>query len=236
MRTTRTNVGLLLGLVALVLLGVVGGSFGSTSELTLVEDQKEVIGNGAFAALFAAMIGVMAMTSEVRHGTIRATFVFTPERTRVVVAKVMASSLVGFVFGALGAGLALGAGVALIRARGFDVLVDSGDVGRLLFGTIVLSGLWAAFGVGLGALVRNQVLAIMTLVAWVFVVETLMVQYLPGAARYAPGVAGTAITGDTISGSSIDLLSAPVGAAVLAAYAAAFAVAGAGAVSRRDVT
>ena len=236
MATTRTNIGLLLGLVALILLGVVGGAFSRTADLSLVEDQREVIGNGAFAALFAAMIGVMAMTSEFRHGTIRATFVFTPARTRVVVAKVLASSLVGVGFGALGAGLALGAGVALIRARGFDVAIDSGDVARVLVGTMVMSALWAACGVGIGALLRNQALAIIALFAWVFVAEVLMLQYLPGMGRYAPGVAGTAITGDTVSNSSVDLLSAPAGAAVLAAYAAAFVVAGGLAVSRRDVT
>ena len=108
MATTRTNLGLLLGLVALILFGVIAGSFGSESDLSLLENQRELIGNGSFAAVFAAMIGVMAMTSEFRHGTIRATFVFTPARTLVVAAKVLASILVGIGFGALGAGLALG--------------------------------------------------------------------------------------------------------------------------------
>jgi ABC-2 type transport system permease protein len=236
MRTTRTNLGLLVGLVALVLFGVIAGSFGSESDLSRPENQRELVGNGAFAAAFAAMIGVMAMTSEFRHGTIRATFVLTPERTRVVAAKVLASFLVGVGFGALGAGLGLGTGVAMIRARGYDVLIDSGDVRSLLLGTIVMSALWAALGVGLGALVRNQVLAIVGLFAWVFVVEILIFQYLPGVGRFAPGAAGTAIAGNTVGESSVHLLSAPVGAALLAAYAAAFVLAGALVVSRRDVT
>jgi ABC-2 type transport system permease protein len=77
MRTTRTNLGLLAGLVALVLLGVIGSAFGGESDLSLPENQRELVGNGAFGAAFAALIGVMAMTSEFRHGTIRATFVFT---------------------------------------------------------------------------------------------------------------------------------------------------------------
>ncbi len=124
----------------------------------------------------------------------------------------------------------------LIRARGYDVLIDAGDVRKLLLGTIVMSGLWAALGVGLGALVRNQVLAIVGLFAWVFVVEILIFQYLPGVGRYAPGAAGTAMTGDTVGDSSVHLLSAPLGAAVLAAYACALAVAGGLALSRRDVT
>jgi len=236
LRTTRTNAGLLLGLVALILFGVVAGAFSSESDLGLAENQRELIGNGGFAAVFAALIGVMAMTSEFRHGTIRATFVFTPFRHLVVAAKVLATVLVGAAFGALGAGLALGTGTVMIQARGYDVLVDSGDVRKLLLGTIVMSALWAAIGVGFGALVRNQVFAIVGLFAWVFVVEVLAFQYLPEAARFAPGAAGTAMTGDTVGDSSVNLLSAPAGAAVLAGYAAAIVLACTLVTSRRDVT
>lgn len=236
MRTTRTNLGLLLGLVALMLFGVLAGGFSSEADLSLSENQRELVGNGAFAAAFAALIGLMAVTSEFRHGTIRATFVFTPARIRVIVAKALASIFIGIAFGALGASLALGTGVAVIRGRGYGILIDAGDVRRLLLGTIVMSALWAALGVGMGALVRNQVFAIVALFAWVSVVEALIFQYLPQVGRYAPAAAGTAMTGDTMGDSSVHLLSAPVGAAVLAAYAAGFVVAGAAAVSRRDVT
>jgi ABC-2 type transport system permease protein len=233
--TTKTNLGLLLGLVALILFGVLAGGFSSEADLSLRENQRELVGNGAFSAAFAALLGLMAVTSEFRHGTIRATFLVTPGRVRVVAAKALASILIGIGFGALGAALALGTGVALIRGRGFDLLIDAGDVRRLLIGTIAMSALWAALGVGMGALVRNQVFAIVALFAWVFVVEALTFQYLPQIGRYAPGAAGTAMTGDTVGDSSIQLLSAPAGAAVLAAYAAAFVLAGATAVARRDV-
>jgi hypothetical protein len=236
LRTTRTNLGLLLGMVALIVFGVIAGGFSSEADLSVAANQRELIGNGTFAAVFAALIGVMAMTSEFRHGTIRATFVFTPARARVVAAKALAGMLVGIGFGAVGSALGLGAGLAMIRARGFDVLITSVDVRRLLLGTIAMSALWAVAGVGVGALVRNQVMAIVGLFAWVFVVEVLVFQHFPEAGRYAPGAAGAAMTGDTVGDSSVDLLSAPAGAALLAAYAAALALIGAAAVSRRDVT
>jgi ABC-2 type transport system permease protein len=236
MATTRTNVGLFLGMIVLILFGVFGGAFNGEADLSDLETQREVVGNGSFAAVFAAMIGVMAMTSEFRHGTIRATFVFTPARGRVVGAKVLASLVVGIAFGALGAGIALGTGTAIVRARGYGVLLDSGDVRSLLLGGIVMSALWAALGVGLGALVRNQVAAIVGLFAWVFVVEILVFQYLPGLGRYAPGAAGTAMTGDILGDSSVDLLSPPVGGLLLAAYAAAFVLVGMVLIKRRDVT
>jgi ABC-2 type transport system permease protein len=237
MRTTRTNLGLLLGLVALVLFGVVaGGLTDSKSDLSLPENQRLLIGNGGFAAVFATLVGVMAMTSEFRHGTIRATFVFTPARIRVVVSKALASLLVGAGFGALGVGLALASGAVVIRARGFDLLIDAGDVRRLALGTIVMSALWAALGVGIGAVLRNQVLAVVGVLVWAFVVELLIYEFLPGVGRYAPVAAGTAITGDSFGDSPIELLSAPAGAALLAGYAAALVVAGALVTARRDVT
>jgi ABC-2 type transport system permease protein len=236
LRTTRTSLGLLLGLVVLILFGVIAGAFGAEADLSQLDNQRELVGNGAFAAVFASLVGVLAMTSELRHGTIRATFLVTPNRTRVVVAKALASLLAGVAFGALGVGLALGVGVALVRARGYDVLLSSGDVRRLVLGTIVMSGLWAALGVGLGALVHNQVLAIVGLFVWVFVVEVLVLEYLPGAGRFAPGAAGTAMTGSTVGDSSTQVLSAPAGGAVLAAYAAMCVLAGVVATNRRDVT
>ena len=236
MRSTRTNVGLLLGLVGVILFGVVAGSFGTEAELSLLDDQRELVGNGAFAAAFAALIGVLAMTSESRHGTIRATLVFTPARPLVVFAKVLASALVGIAFGALGAALALGAGVVTIRGHGHDVLLDSGDIGRLLLGTIVMAALWAALGVGVGGVLRNQVLTIVGLFGWVFVIETLLLRHLPDVGRYAPGAAGTAVTGDTVGDSTVDLLAPVTGGVLLAAYALVFVVAGAFVTSRRDIT
>ena len=237
MRTTRTNLGLLLGLVALVLFGVVaGGLAGSESDLSLVENQRSLVGNGGFSAVFAALIGVMAMTSEFRHGTISARFRLRagthpgglrqggckPPRRRGLRSA--------------GAGLALVSTAVVLRARGFDLLIDAGDVSRLALGTIAMSALWAAFGVGLGALLRHQVLAIIGVFLWIFVVELLTYQYLPGVGRYAPVAAGTAITGDSLGNSPVHLLSAAAEGALLAGYAAAFVLVGALVTARRDVT
>ena len=234
--STRTSAGLLAGLVALILFGVIAGAFGSEADLSLAENQRELVGNGSFAAVFAALVGVLAMTSEFRYGTIDATFAFTPARERVVAAKALAGLLAGTGFGALGAGIALGAGVVMIRARGLDVLVGGADVRRVVLGGLVMSGLWAVLGVGLGALVRNQVAAIAGLFAWVFIVEILVFEQLPAVGRYAPGVAGTALTGDPVGDSSAHLLTPSIGGGLLAAYAAAFVLAGALATRRRDLT
>ena len=60
----------------------------------------DVFGRGEFlGALFAALLGALSITTEIRHGTIRPTFLFTPRRGRVLWAKVWASVLIGAGFG-----------------------------------------------------------------------------------------------------------------------------------------
>ena len=84
MRSTRTNLGLLAGMVALISLTVLlTGSITKAPELAGHDNQHGLLSAGTAGALFAALIGVMAITSEFRHGTIRPTFVVTPQRRRV---------------------------------------------------------------------------------------------------------------------------------------------------------
>jgi ABC-2 type transport system permease protein len=236
MRTTRTNLGLLLGLVGLVLLGVLVGILTSDdSALAVKVNQAELLAGATAGTAFATLVGVLSVTSEFRHGTIRATFVVCPVRRRVIAAKVLASLLLGICFGLLAEALAFGAAVGALEARGAELLLDSGDVIQMFVGGAGMAALWAALGVGFGAIVRHQVPAVLALLFWALVVESLLIQFTPGLARYLPGPAGTAMTGDTDGDGAMQLLSWPAGAAVLAAYAAVAVAAGAAVIARRDV-
>ena len=94
LRSTRTNLGLLAGMIALILVFLLTiGLTGTSSDLADHDHQHRLFSVGTQAALFATLIGVMAITSEFRHGTIRSTFVVTPHRGRVIAAKVVSSLL-----------------------------------------------------------------------------------------------------------------------------------------------
>jgi ABC-2 type transport system permease protein len=98
----------------------------------------------------------------------------------------------------------------------------------------VAAALWAAIGVGIGAVVRNQVPTLIGICAWLLFVEGLLVGDVAGVGnvgRFAPGAAAAAI-----SGLDPDKLVAPVvGLVLLALYATAAALAGSLATARRDV-
>jgi ABC-2 type transport system permease protein len=237
LRSTRTALGLLAAALGLVLFAVLlhGLGVGTENADTASEQLTTVLGPGErLGVLFAALLGAMSITAEIRHGTIRPTFLTTPWRGRVVAAKVSASILIGAGFGLVaGAGAAL-AGATALRSRGMDVLLDGGDYLQLVGGTAAAAALWAAIGVGVGAVVRNQVPALIGLCAWLLFVEGLLVGDVAGVGefgRFAPGAAGAAL-----GGLDPDTLLAPaVGLVLLVLYATAAAVIGSVVTSRRDV-
>jgi ABC-2 type transport system permease protein len=174
----------------------------------------------------------MSITAEIRYGTIRPTFLVTPWRSRVVAAKVVASILIGAGFGLAAGVVATGVGAGALRARGIDVQLDSGDYALMLAGGAAAAALWAAIGVGVGAVVRNQVPALVGICAWILFVEGLLVgDTLEDIGRLTPGAAAAALSGQERAA----LLPPALALLLLALYAAAAALTGARATARRDV-
>ena len=233
MRSTRTNLGLLAGMIALTLLSVlVNGLVLSAAELSGHDNQHTLVSAGTSGALFASLIGVMAITSEFRHGTIRSTFLVTPDRNRVIAAKVVASLLMGIAFGLVAIALSFGIGYAILAGRGIDFALDTNHVVLLVLGTLVMTALWAALGVGLGAVVTNQVFAVIGMIVWAFFIDNLVRALVPDVGRFTPVGASDAVT----AGFADYLLAPALGGLLLIAYAVAFVAAGALLVARRDVT
>ncbi len=231
-RSTRTTLGLVLGMVFLIVLfSLLAGLVTKAPELTTVEDQREMLSEGSFAGVFSALAGIMLVTSEYRYGTIRPTFLITPIRSRVLVTKVAAGVLAGVVFGIAGEALGFGIGYACLAGRGIDYALDGGQTALLLAGTVAATGLWGGIGVALGALVRNQVGAIIALLAWGFVAENLLFALVPDVGRLGPVHAQDALIGL----STEHLLHATAGALILVAWAAVLSVGGVAVAVRRDV-
>ena len=232
-RSTSTNFGLLLTMFGLVLLAVLlHGLTLPADRLASASEQVQVFRFGPLlGVLFAGLAGAMSITGEIRYGTIRPTFLITPRRGRVIAAKIVAGGLVGTVFGLAAVGAAIGLGSAALAARGIPIALDGGDYMLMPAGSIAAAALWAPIGLGLGALLRNQVATLAAIFLWVFFVENLLLDFVPGAGRLAPGAAAAALTG-------LDrgtLLAPAVGAPLLALYAGTIAGAGAFATLRRDV-
>ena len=232
-RSTRTTIGLLLGMIALILLfTLLTGLLASASALHTAEDQRAFLSLADLAGVFSALAGVMLVASEYRYGTMRPTILFTPHRSRVLASKVIAGILAGIAFSIVGEAIGWALGYAIISGRGIPFALSSGDSVQLVLGGLGSVALWGAIGVGLGAMLRNQVGAVITLLAWAFVVNPLLFGLVPSIGRFMPTYAGDALIGLTTS----HLLPAVAGGVVLVGWTALLAAVGIALTARRDVT
>jgi ABC-2 type transport system permease protein len=231
-RSTRTTIGLMLGTLALTAsITLLSGLLQHARDISSIEDQRQLLGIGSIAGLFAALAGVLVVTSEYRFGTIRPTFLVTPSWRRIHGGKVVASFVSGVVFGVVGTGLSYAIGYLCLSSRNIHFALDTRDSVLLLAGSIGGAALWGAIGVGVGTIIRNQIGSVIALLAWGFVVESLLFALLPSVGRWTPGEAQNAMQGSTAD----HLLSPGLGTLAMLVWLAALAAIGVAWTSRRDV-
>ena len=184
--------------------------------------------------LVALFLGLVATTSEHRHQTVTTTFLATPRRREVVLAKLATSALVGAAVGILSLLGSAAVAVPWLRSAGVAVAVD-GDVVRVAVGLVAATTLYGALGVSVGALVRNQAAAVALVLTWLLAVEGLVADVFSVSAvgRWLPAAAGRALVAP---GPSADALGPLLAAGVFAGYVVALAAAAALFTIRRDVT
>ncbi|MEJ3405291.1 ABC transporter permease [Rathayibacter sp. YIM 133350] len=198
--------------------------------------------------VFPVLLGALATTGEFRHQTLTPTFLATPRRGLVLLAKVKVFFLVGAVFGVIAWAASLTAGGLVLGAVGLESQLGHPDVWAEAGRGILAMALWSAIGVGLGALVRSQVAAIVIVLAFTQFVEPLLrlaagfIDATAAIGRFLPGAASDALVGSSFysiagtGGGASDPLSWWAGALVLLAYAVLFTVAGYFTSWRRDVS
>jgi ABC-type transport system involved in multi-copper enzyme maturation permease subunit len=232
-RSTRTTIGLLLGLIALALLfTILTCTLSPMDQFVTEQDQSSLLSFGSIAGVFAALAGVMLFTSEYRFGTIRPTSLFNPNRSRLFATKITAGVLSGLVFGVIGEGLVFGVGLMILKIRGVPILMTGANETELIVGAIIGTALWGAIGVALGSIVPNQVGAVISLLAWGFVVENLVFGLLPKIGRFLPVHAADSMMGPIQE----KLLPGNAATAVVIAWAVVLSLIGVELLKRRDVS
>ncbi len=214
--TIITLVGLLLvlfGAAFFVFESEFSGEFlGTDSQVAAAIDQ---IGGMSVIAL---IVGLLSVTTEFRHETIGRTLQLTPSRTRVVVTKMVVGALYGVVFFVLGL-VVVG---AILLLSGTELDLGEAVVAALWQGPVGLA-LMAVFGVAVGALLRSQVVAVALMLIYVFVIESLVMQFLPNVGRWLPFQALNAmfLSEELTAGMGVESaapLAPMVGLAVFVAY------------------
>jgi ABC-2 type transport system permease protein len=154
---------------------------------------------GVFLAPLAfGVLGVLVVSGEYATGTVRATFAAVPRRLPVLWAKLGVFTAVTLVLGTIACVLAFVGGQAIFATKHVDASLGDPNVTRAVLGAGLYLAAMGAFGLALGALLRNTAAGIATLTGLLFVVPPI-VNVLPGdwsdtIGPYLPGNAGMAMT------------------------------------------
>ena len=240
--TTKLWLWLLLGALAFsafvtIITIATDGIEGSTQpRLSTTAGIHNLFSGIAAGGVFALVLGAIGMTGEYRHQTVTPTFLASPRRGRVVVAKLITYFVAGLGYGICCTILVFAIAVPWLSSKD-GVHIGGQGVPGVVLAAIAVAGVYALLGVGVGALVRNQIAAVVGTLIYLFVLEPLF-SNIPGVRDYFtwfPGGAMQALT-QSAPNSRYDLLDPWQGGLLLAAYGLAFALAGRYLATRRDVT
>ncbi|MDC5696784.1 ABC transporter permease [Intrasporangium calvum] len=194
--------------------------------------------------LLTLAIGVMTVGAEYRHKTITATFLAEPKRSVVMGAKTILLLVVGAMYGAASLLASVATGAAILSSRGHEPFADP-EIWRTLALSLLVLGLWALIGLGVGILIPNQVAALLIAVGVAWIVEPIVGAVLPlseiggSIARYLPSQATNAtldIQTVGFGGPVTDQLPWWGGALVLTGYAVVMALIGTLRTVRSDIS
>jgi ABC-2 type transport system permease protein len=232
LRTTRTfaaliGSGLALSLLLLVLTTLLQDRFD--------EDDLRLMFAGDFTGLFILLLGVMGMAGEWRHRTITSSVLAAPDRLKLLAAKLISYAVAGALLSLIVTGTLMLVGTIILSLRDKPTL-DAGPLLDVLWRNLVGAAYLGAIGVSIGALLRNQVAALLGVLVFFIIVEPTLLGLVPDVGRFGPlqgapaGLLGQGVTEDS------KLLDAVTAGAVMLAWLTSLFGAAAVLLRRRDLT
>jgi hypothetical protein len=182
LRTTRTFaalVGVAVGLSLLLLVLT-----------TLLQDRFDEHGlrlmfAGDFTGLFILLLGVMGIAGEWRHRTITSSVLAAPNRLKLLGAKLISYAVAGAVLSLIVTVTLMLVGTIILTLRDKPTL-DAGPLLDVLWRNLVGAAYLGAIGVCLGALLRNQVVALVGVLIAFIIVEPTLLGLVAEVGRFAP--------------------------------------------------
>jgi hypothetical protein len=190
------------------------------------------------SGLFVTILAIVGITGEWRHRTITSSLLAAPHRVRFLAAKTLAYAIAGLVLAALIWIAVTAIGYAIIVVRDLP-RPDGGELAELATRNVAVALLPGAFGVGMGAVLRNPAVAIVTLLVLAFLVEPTLQALAPDVARFGPTsalpIAVAGIDPEDAGLGDLDLLPAGIALLALLAWIGALFALGAALLRGRDL-
>jgi ABC-2 type transport system permease protein len=239
--TTQVWFWLLLVSLALTALNVVGNILGSNNHIDLVHNVHSTLTSASSAGVAAFVLGALSVTTEFRYQTITPTVLATPSRWTIISAKLSSSVITGILYALACTVIALAMALPWLSAEGISSPL-SDNWGAVIEAFVVVA-LYALLGLGAGALLKNQIVAVVVGLLFLIVLQNIVVA-IPGvkyAYAYLPGGLERAITTGTGAGidrtvNGVHLFPVWGGIVGFIIWGVGMALLGAGITMNRDIT
>ena len=201
--TVRLSYGLLAFTVALTgIFSAIEASRAGTSSgvapLNTYSGLSSIVTGGVWGLIFAAVLGVTISSGEFRHQTATLTYLATPNRTQVLIAKAVAAAASGSVFGLVVYVVATGVGLGFVAAHHYPVSIGVVTFVRFALGHLVGGALMGSLGAVLGSLVRSQLAAVIGVFVWSIILESLIGGLFTSIRPYLPYTAASNLAGTAL--------------------------------------
>lgn len=192
------------------------------------------------AYILVFILGVLGVTTEFRYQTITPTVLQTPSRWSIVTAKMITYAITGAAYAAVALLAETAVGVPWLNAKHISVHLGDSKVQHAIIGTFGVIALFGIIGLGFGALMRNQIVAVVVGIIFLVVLENVLlaIPVVKKAWPYTPNGGTQAIlyTNGDATANGVHLLGTWAGVAVLVLWAFVPAVLGAAFTMNRDIT
>lgn len=189
----RAHWGLLIAAILIAALGtgvtpVILDNSGEMFGFGLEQQQAvdSVYANAISSYIFAVILGIMLMAGEYRHGTAVATFLAAPRRGRVVASKLLISVVAGALVMLISTLAALLAGWFALSFYPEAAQPSEGVFTNTIIAALVSGAVLGVIGVAIGTLIRNQMLAIVISLIYLYVIDPILLALWPDAGKWLP--------------------------------------------------
>jgi hypothetical protein len=236
LRTTQVWFWLLIAAIAITVVFVIA-SLAPHDAIKSDEDIYNVFTAGGTAYGISFVLGV---TTEFRYQTITSTVLATPSRWAIVSAKMITYAIVGAIYALICVIIQVAIALPWLSSKGWSTSLTSPHIPRTLLGVFAVVALFGIVGLGFGALVRNQIVAVTVGLIWLLILNGVL-SIIPGVRVIFPYTPVGAINsvfnivGDR-SQTGYTLLTGAGGVIVLLLWAFIPAILGASLTMNRDIT
>jgi len=200
-RSTQVWLWMILPAVALTALSTIGTVYGSVQDHESSGEAiryYDIFTQSSSAAVALLVIGILGLTTEFRHKTITPTLLATPQRWLLLAGKAISYVTFSLFYAAICVVVNFAIAIIWLDAKNLPVDLGHGVPWGVVKAFLALV-LVALFGLGLGALIRNQAASMVVGILYFSIISGLL-SVIPWVRRGYPYTPGGAIAAFTSNG------------------------------------